>query len=655
MFRVAIAGCANVGKTSAFNLLTGKKSKTGNWEGVTIDIESAQMLFAKDVLIFDLPGLNTISRELKAKDQIASRNFLIKENIDLIVNIVNVDSLIRDLQLSVELYELGRPMIVLLSGNTSGIELEFLHLEVIQLDLKKKGIIGHLIKRIKDIVNSARDDRSMKDHCKNIGYELVLENNLINTISSLDNDKYAQVQRAREEFVNKSISDIKSSNHKDFTDTLDRFVMNKFLAIPTFILIICCLLFMTIVGGEFFKTYFEESASLLIIEPLTLALDKIEMPSFITQTFKYGVGAGIKIIASFVPLLSILYILLGIIDESGYMTRASVVIGKIASKIGFSGRSIIPLIIGLGCNVPAIMGTRIIENERQRLFTIIMIPFMSCGARLTIFVLFASAFFQENGVLIICCLYFFSIFLAGTIAWVLQPYFISREKDQDIQILPKYRIPNFQLIFKHTLSKIKHFISEAGQTIIMISVILYLLSAVPANFFNTKLDTLEDSIDKNSILVEISKKLTYIFHPIGISDENWPATVSLITGVIAKEVVASTLITLYDIQESEKISPRVLVRKYFENDANAFSYILFVLIYFPCITVFSVMKKETSTKIAVSSSIFYTFLAYGVAASFHKISTYVNNSIALSLVILMAIIFFIGYIGRKYTIYVQTQ
>lgn len=647
--KVAIAGCANVGKTTLFNLLTGKKNKIGNWEGVTVDVDHCNMLFCKNVLIFDLPGINTISRETNAKDQITTRNFLLKEDIDLIINVVNADHLKRDLQLSIELYELAKPMLIVIIGNVKDdIKIEFLNLEVICLDFKKKGVIGNLIKKIKDILSEEKCVRSMKEHCEKIGYDLVLEDNLLNAISKLDDIQYEVIKQKRQEFIDKSVVEVHSIN-RDLTDALDRFVMSKIFAIPIFIFIIFSLLFLTIVGGEFFKPYFEEGVSLAIINPITSALVSVGVPNFLTQTFKYGIGSGIKIIASFLPLLSILYILLGIIDESGYMTRASITIGKIGSKIGLSGKSIIPLIIGFGCNVPAIMGTRIIENERQRLLTIIMIPFMSCGARLTIFALFASAFFRENGVLVICSLYFFSVFLAGIVAWIIQPYFISEQKDRGMGILPRYRWPNLSTIFKHTLAKIKHFVLEAGQTIIVISVVLYLLAVVPASFSNKELDSLEDGIDENSILVEISKKFTFLFRPIGISDENWPATVSLITGVVAKEVVASTLITLYEIQEGDQKSPQTLVQKYFGNEANAFSYILFVLIYFPCITVFSVMKKEASAKIAILSSIFYTILAYVIAASFHTISLYTGYSISVSLAALTIIILFIGYIGRHFT------
>ena len=359
-------------------------------------------------------------------------------------------------------------------------------------------------------------------------------------------------------------------------------------------------------------------------------------------------GPGIKIIASFIPLLFILYIALGILDESGYMTRASIVIGKLAAKVGLSGKSIIPLMIGFGCNVPAIMGARIIENERQRVLTIILIPFMSCGARLTLFALFASSFFPENSAIVICCLYFFSVFLAGIVAVVLQPYFLDAVQDTADQLLPKYRFPRLIIIAKHTIYKIKHFIIETGQTITIMSIILYWLSVIPADIAQLQFDSInfDEQVSKNSIIVKMSQNFSQIFEPMGITEDNWPAAVSLVTGIIAKEVVASTLLTLYDIQESTDITPGEIIKKYFKDSANAFAYILFVLIYFPCITVFSVIKKEVSVKVAIYSSIFYTVLAYIIAVSFHQISLYFGYSIPISLMILIAAITIIGFICR---------
>jgi ferrous iron transport protein B len=652
LFKIAIAGCANVGKTSLFNLLTGKKNKIGNWEGVTVDISNAKMLFAKEIYIFDLPGIVSLEGNCKTLDQVKSREFLFKEEIDLIVNVVSLEHLKRDLQLTIELYELGKPIIVVVQNNKGlDINLELLNLEFINLNFRKKGVMRDLINKIKTLCGS--DSHKLQDpmsHCKAMGYKIkVVENNLTDTISRLDNDQYRVVKEARLSLVEKAIGNIDINHKRTITDTIDSFVMNKFLAIPIFISVICLMLLLTIVLGDIFKGYFELWTDQIIINPISEGLKYLEVPSSIVNIFQYGIGTGIRIVASFIPLLFILYVSLGIIDESGYMSRASISIGKIASKVGLTGKSIIPLIIGFGCNVPAIMGARIIENEKHRLFTIILIPFMSCGARLTLFALFAGVFFHDNKGLFICSLYFFSIFLAMIVAIVLQPYFKPQANKETEQTLPRYRLPRLTVIVRHTVAKIKHFIVDTGKTITIMSIGLYLLSSLPSEVLQFKFNNiiLEEKIDENSLLVHISKKVSYIFEPIGISQENWPATVSLVTGIIAKEVVASTLLTLYEIKEDDLIDQQTLLNKYFGNSANAFAYILFVLIYFPCITVFSVMKKEVGIKVAIYSSIFYTILAYVVAGAFHKISIYFHGSIVLSLTSLIVMILLISVILRK--------
>lgn len=655
MFKVAIAGCANVGKTSFFNLLTGKQNKVGNWEGVTVDASHARLLLANDIEIVDLPGLISIANPSRSADQIKSRDFLLEENIDLIVNIVSVEHIKRDLQLSVELYEIGKPILIVVldhRSKASAFNLDFLGIDTIYVNLKIKGILREVIKKIKQSCyeKSAKSLRSSQEHCNQMQYHIDAGDKLIDTLISTAKDdpgKYSLINEARKDFV-EDVLDNSPIYHSDrsITERIDKLLMHKFFALPAFILIICLVLFSTILGGSFLGRFFEFGAEMLIIKPVAHILKEIHAPQLLINTLQNGAGSGLKIISAFIPLLFLLYMSLGVIDESGYISRASITIGKISSKIGLPGKSIIPLIIGFGCNVPAIMGTRIIESEKQRLFTIILIPFMSCGARLTLFALFASAFFPQHGALIICGLYFFSIFLAVMVAIIIQPYFNESQENHRSLVMPKYKIPNIFVIFKHTLTKIKHFIMETGQTIIIISTVLYLLSIWPSS--GVKGEPTE-GLHENSVLVVASKKLGFVFKPIGIEENNWPATVSLLTGVIAKEVVASTLITLYTLQDHSSNDPKHLVQQHFKNNADAFAYVLFVLIYFPCISVFSTIKKETNMRVAVMSSIFYTLLAYLIAAIFHQISLHTNNSVPVALALLTALIAAVGTVARFIT------
>ncbi len=658
MLKVAIAGCANVGKTTLFNLLTGKKNKTGNWEGVTVDISNAKMLFSKEIQIFDLPGIKSIIGTNQSLDQVTSIKFLLEQKLDLIVNVVTVEHLKKDLKLSIELYETGTPILMILVDQNGKLDnnskLDFFNCEVLHVNFTTKGVIGEIINKIKQYCANRHQGflESPLNHCKVMNYPIDINSNIIESINLFvkSEDNYTKIQTLRNEFISSILKDLsfKQTNKKEFSNAIDAIVMNRFLAIPIFIFVVSLILCMTIIGGDIFKSMFENFVDTIIIEPVINILNLLGAPSFISKVYKFGIGSGIRTIASFIPLLMILYTALGFLDESGYMTRVSITMGRLASKVGLSGKAIIPLIVGFGCNVPAIMGTRIIEDSKQRLLTIILIPFMSCGARLTVFALFSSAFFPKNAAIVICCLYFFSIFLASVVALTLKPYFgKNNQTNVSISRLPKYKTPRISNILKHSITKIKHFILETGMTITVMSVILYLLASVPSNVFSLKLNevTLNET-SENSLLVACSKKFAYVFEPIGIDSENWPATVSLLTGIIAKEVVTPNLITLYEIKEQSEIDPRELVQKYFHYDTNAFAYLLFVLIYFPCISVFSVMQKEVSTKVAVYSSIFYTVFAYIIAATFYKISFYTNNSVVLSMLVLIALISFIAYILR---------
>lgn len=645
MFKIAIVGCANVGKTTLFNLLTGKKNKVGNWEGVTVDITYSNMLFNNDVQVYDLPGISSFNIQPKSHDQIITRDFLFQNKVDLIVNVINIDTIKRDLQLTLELYESGIPILIVITNHHKKtkheFKLSFLDCDIIDMNLQQKGIIREIIEKIKSKCLN-KTPIVLESHSKKMNYDITLMNNeafaLSNAMISLattDVDKYFKIQKLRNAFIDNAIQDIPIHSESPNKSKLDIILMHKLFAIPIFFTIICCILFITVFLGNILKPIFENTSQTFIIQPIVHAMKVLTIPQIIMNIFEFGIGSAIQTIASFIPLLFILYILLGIIDESGYMTRASTIMGKIAAKIGLCGRSMIPLIVGFGCNVPAIMGTRIIHNHKQRILTIILIPFMSCSARLTVFTLFTAAFFSENSTIVICSLYFFSIFIASVFAFIVQPYFVDKHHRLEDQTLPKYRIPSLNRIFKHTVNKIQLFIVEAGKTIIVISTIIYFLSSNYSNFQN-----------KESLLITFSKNFSFIFEPIGIEKDNWPASVSLLTGVIAKEVITSTLNTLYNMQNASQT--HISIQKNFKNSINAFAYILFVLLYFPCIAVFSVIQKEAGLTIAIITSIFYTVLGYVISAAFYMISQH-THSIVESLIILSIFLVIIGVVGRLIT------
>ncbi len=665
--KIAIVGCTNVGKTTLFNLLTGKKSSTGNWDGVTVDVTHAKLLFQNDIEVYDLPGINNIlelptASAEKSLDQVITKDFLLHQDADLILNVINLRHLHRDLYLTVELLETGVPvMIVILDDKNvqTDVLAKALKCKVLRVDLKQNGIIRSLSNEVRGYYygldhdgekfemqymdNIMHELESIK-HCNN-GTSCSALQYMLNS-SNRSNDIYASIVGSRDKFLEKLIDEAatisatcnvadQSYHHAGYSDLFDKILMHRFLSIPIFISVMCSIFFITTTIGDSLKDGFEAAVEMLLINSVASAMRYCHIPEIIVDVYQYGFGSGMKTLASFIPLIFILYTFLGLMEESGYMTRISIIMERIMSKVGLPGKAIIPLIMGFGCNVPAIIGTRFIDKKQQRLLTIMMMPFMSCSARLTVYTLFAVQFFPEMPSLIICYLYFFSVFLAAAFAFVLHGVLnIKTSNDFLIVALPQYKIPEIKKIFVHTLHKIKHFLLDTGRLIVMLSVLLYMLSSIPVDILTIKLDsnTAYDRIEKNSLLVKFSKTLIPVLHPMGIDEKNWPAVVGLVAGVLAKEIVVSTLTTLYEIDSGDGRDDTM--HEYFTSHSSVFAYLLFIMLYFPCVSVFAIMKRETSIYVALFSSVFNTISAYLIAICFFKMSGIMHDLIAMPLLLI---------------------
>ncbi len=633
MFKVALAGHQNVGKTSLFNLLTGKNNKTGNWEGVTVELDRGPLLFRNKVEIFDLPGLKSLQDTTATPDQIVAKLFLEEEKPDLVINLVTLNNLEEELLLSFELYELGLSLlIVVIIDNEEVIEFTFLNSPVFTFHHKARGMIRNLIKEIDYLCYNKENNLSHDEYYNQIG---------CNNVQSK-----AEILNSKKLYIQGITKSINHKEEKNYTGLLDKILLNPIVALPIFFMIICTILGCTIWGGNLFKESFENFANTVFIEPIIGCITKFGGGELLLNLYQDGIGSGIKTLFGFIPLLFLLYFMLGIIEESGYMARISLIMGEKIGKIGLSGKAIIPLVLGFGCNVPAIMGTRIIGDPKERLLTILLIPFMSCGARLTIFALFASNFFPDSPILVIAFLYLFSIFLALLVAFILQKQF-KKEKNLLPPLLPSYKRPQLGKITKQVLYKIKHFVLHTGGLILGTSFLLYSLTALQLSHLKNFEIKFNPDLTEDSFLIQLGKTITPIFSPLGIASDNWPAAVSLLTGVVAKEVVASTLITLYEIKKDEAIITEEPIIKGFFNENQAFAYLLFVLLYFPCVTVFAVMKKEVGLKIAIYSSIFYTLLAYFIATIFYQISLLTGAALEVNLLLLVLSLLVLVYPSKK--------
>ena len=442
------------------------------------------------------------------------------------------------------------------------------------------------------------------------------------------------------------------TNITNFTKRIDNIVLNPMLAIPCFLLFMYLIFTFTIQLSGTFKNEWEGILQFLCIDKLAEGLEYLDSPVWLIELIAQGLGQGIMTTLCFIPVIGCMFFCLTLLETSGYMARVSFMMDKIMQWVGLSGQAFVPMILGFGCNVPAILATRTLSNRRERILTIIMSPFMSCGARLAIYALFVNVFFKSGGQNIIFFLYLIGILVALLTGLALRGVFFSREKTPLIMSLPPYRWPNLGNVWRITWHQIQKFVYKAGMIIVPLSIILSSLTA-----FRTS--------DQESWLAHISKSITPIFAPIGIEQDNWQATAGLISGIMAKEVVVGTLNSLYS-QEAREKEIRGIIKKekdaikigetikaegeikavgtvkanesinsqvqssqslylnsqemavHFRNYASVFAYLLFVLLYFPCVSVLAAIARELTPPWAIFTVVWTTGLAYIISVLFYQ-------------------------------------
>ncbi|MCK5736879.1 MAG: ferrous iron transport protein B, partial [Spirochaetaceae bacterium] len=463
-----------------------------------------------------------------------------------------------------------------------------------------------------------------------------------------------------------SIADLctkKKKSSKAISERIDQVVLNKWLGVPAFLAVIFMMFWVvTRIGGAFID-FFDILFGSIFVEGFGFLLERIGSPQWLIVLLANGVGVGIQTVATFIPIIFTMFFMLSIIEDSGYMARASFVMDRFMRMIGLPGKAFVPMLVGFGCTVPAIMATRTLENKKDRYLTVFMAPFMSCGARLPVYALFGAAFFGRMSGVMVVSLYLFGILMAAVTGFLLKNTLFKGEATHFAMELPPYHAPRIRTIMMRTWSRLKDFITKAGQVIIIAVLIL--------SFFNSLgTDGSFGNEDKhNSVLAEISRTITPIFTPMGVEKENWPATVGLITGIFAKEAIVGTINSLYgqmaleeasknvgdanegnerfvflaSLGEAIKSIPRALsevfgktdtadhtdtkagtfaaMRSSFGNDwARAYAYLLFVLIYVPCIAAMGAMIREIGPKFGALAIVYLTVLAWSVATLFYQIT-----------------------------------
>ena len=634
----ALVGNQNCGKTTLFNQLTGSNQHVGNFPGVTVDRKDGVIKGYKNTLITDLPGIYSMSPY--SSEEIVTRNFLLKEKPKAIINIVDATNIERNLYLTMQLLELNMPMVVALnmmdemSGNGGTVlinELEdHLGVPVVPISAAKGEGIDELVSHVLHVAyyqekpqflqyfdNQALDrcinaiEHLIEDHAKKARVPLrfaaskLAENDslLLEQLDLSQNEKEI-LEHIRKQLEEESSLDCSAAIASDRfhsiinicrqtvkkpheskerlrSQKIDQFLTGKYTGIPAFIGIMGIVFFLTFnVIGSFLQGILENGVSVVtnyVDTLLTQAQINVALHSLIIDGIFNGVGT----VLSFLPIIVTLFFFLSILEDSGYMARVAFIMDKLLRKIGLSGRSIVPMLIGFGCTVPGVMASRTLSSRRDRQMTIILTPFMSCSAKLPIYAFFTSVFFPGKGALVMIFLYVFGILTGIIFALILKGSLFKGEPVPFVMELPNYRMPGAKNVCQLLWEKAKDFLQRAFTVIFVATIIIWFLQT-----FDLRFNIVAES--KESILAIIAGYITPIFNPLGFGD--WRISTALISGFMAKESVVSTLSILYGSTQALLMSLTT---------PAALSLLIFCLLYTPCIAAIAAIKRELNGKWAL--------------------------------------------------------
>jgi len=729
---IAVAGNPNCGKTTLFNELTGSRQMVGNWPGVTVDRKTGIYAFENhDFELVDIPGIYSLSAH--STDEKVARDFLLSTGYDLIINIVDAANIERNLYLTTQLLEMRVPMIVVLNKmdvaksrqiridsnelakrlgvpviaisavKRDGLNLlkQAIHQAAEQNPISQADVIypveiheaitglSEQVKPLADRYKLKADWLAMKlleDDPEYLALLTTEQRELVSGLQSelaraLDEDADIVIADARYNFIHWLTEG--AVNHtakvaKTLTDKIDRIVLNRVLGLPIFLLMMYLTFMFTINVGGAFIDFFDIAAGAIFVDGMSLLLNDFSAPAWLTGIIATGIGGGIQTLATFIPPIGFMFLALAVLEGSGYMARAAFVMDRFMRTLGLPGKSFVPLLVGFGCNVPAIMATRTLENQRDRTLTIMMNPFMSCGARLPVYALFAAAFFPVGGQNVVFLLYLAGIGFAVFTGLVLKHTLLTGKITPFVMELPPYHVPTLKSVLLRTWDRLKSFILKATRILVPMVAFLALLNTM----------SLDGSIghddSSDSLLASVSRAVTPVFAPMGISQENWPATVGIFTGIFAKEAVVGTLDAIYlqnenqaaaaageeaaafslsaalreavatipdnlagvidnltdplglnigDTSSIDSAAEELAVNagtfgamgRLFDGQAGAIAYMLFILMYFPCVAAMAAVYRETNKRWTLFIGAWTTGLAYIAATSFYQLATFAQH------------------------------
>ena len=658
--KIGLIGNQNSGKTTLFNLLTGMNAKIGNWPGVTIEKKTGTIKNT-NFEITDLPGIYSLSPYSMEED--ISRKFVFEEKPDVIINIVDSTSLERSLYLTTQLLELDTKVIVALNMadilEKRGIKIDTKKLEqmlgskVLKISALKGIGIDELIEEIKVVKNIASTriyDANMENaideivkilpketlHKRFVAIKLLenderFKNSNSPMIKRISNELFKKYDTDLEETVAteryKFIENVKSQSFKKMktsetiSDKLDKIFLNKWLAFPIFVVIMFLVYYLSVGVIGTFTVDWVANVMEEFGENVGMLLEKIETSEWLNSLVVDGIIAGVGAVLGFVPQLIILFICISVLETTGYMSRIALLLDKLFRKIGLSGKSLIPFIVGSGCSVPGIMGTRIIENQDEREMTTILTPFIPCSAKLPIIALFSGYFFGENSGFASASLYFFAIIVIILSAIVMKKFIYKNTSSTYISELPEYKLPSIKYVAKDVFDKIVAFIKRAGSVILICSIVIWFLLSFSLS--------LEYGIDvEDSILASVGKTISWIFYPM-LGENSWGATVSAIQGLVANEQVISSMSVIAGLAEETEEGSKIFANGGifgFFTAASAYAFMVFNLFSAPCFGAIGAMKRELGgTKKMLKAVAFQTVFAWILAILVYQIGSRLEN------------------------------
>ncbi|EOU1841566.1 ferrous iron transport protein B [Clostridium perfringens] len=650
MLTIALAGNPNCGKTSLFNLLTKSRQHIGNWPGVTVEKKEGTLKFkGESYKLIDLPG--TYSLGAYSEDEIVARNYILKDKPDVVINVVDATNLERNLYLTTQLIEMGANVVIALNmidqAESLNIEIDTnklskrLGVPIIKTSALKNRGIEELIetsihsKKNEKLININYGE-DIENEIKNLSYLLEAYKNKLEfpvnwtALKLLENDEYIKdkvkqlnspsiftkleesnktieknigfeadmsIVDKRYSFISSITEDvIKKPSKKQVTTTekIDKIVTNKYLGIPIFALIMYCLYELTFIIGAGIQEWFGD----LIAKAGVIVSDFIAnmgAPELLVGFINDGLFGGVGAVLSFLPLIMVMYFLLGLLEDSGYMARAAYVMDRLMRGLGLHGKTFVSMIVSVGCNVPGIMSTRTLENKKDRMIAILINPFISCGARMPIYAVFVEAFFPTHQGLVLFSLYVLGIIVALISGKIFSKTLFKGESSYFVMELPAYRMPSIKNVFLLMWEKAGAFFKKAGMIIFPMMIVLWALSVLPLGV---------EPNSEHSILGMIGSFVAPLFVLAGYG--TWQAGVSLITGILAKESVVATMGMVYaGVEEGEAL---INVIQQVFTPLSAVSFLVMTLLYTPCLAALGVIKRETNSMKWTIFSAVYTFV-----------------------------------------------